>query len=64
MVDEYSTISIHIPMYTYTYLCTWASLVALVIKNLPANAADTEDVPYVFPLLCNVSPWSLPHCFL
>ena len=38
-------------MYTYTYVYTWASPVVLVIKNLPANAADIKDVPYVFPLL-------------
>ena len=28
-------------MYTYTY--TWASQLALLVKNLPANAGDIRD---------------------
>ena len=30
-------------VYTYTYTCIWASRVALVVKNLPANAGDIRD---------------------
>ena len=29
--------------YRYIYKCRWASQVALVIKNLPANAGDVRD---------------------
>ena len=29
--------------YKNAYTCIWASLVALVVKNLPANAGDTGD---------------------
>ena len=29
--------------YRYIYKCRWASHVALVIKNLPANAGDVRD---------------------
>ena len=30
-------------IYTDTYTCMWASQVALVVKNLPANAGDIRD---------------------
>ena len=29
--------------YKNAYTCIWASLVALVVKNLPANAGDVRD---------------------
>ena len=31
-------------MYVYTYICIWASQVALVVKNPPAKAGDISDL--------------------
>ena len=38
-------ICIYIYMYIYMHMCVyvWASLVTLVVKNLPANAGDIRD---------------------
>ena len=33
--------------YTHIYTNTWASQVALVVKNLPANAGDITDVSLI-----------------
>ena len=39
-----STFFFKIFFFTWTILKVWASLVALVVKNLPANAGDLRDV--------------------
>ena len=31
-------------MQNCNYFCTWASQVALMVKNLPANAGDVRDL--------------------
>ena len=42
MYIQYTYIYTYTYMYTYVYV--WASQVALVVKNMPANAGDTRDV--------------------
>ena len=39
-----STFFFKIFFFMWTILKVWASLVALVVKNLPANAGDSRDV--------------------
>ena len=42
----YTHIYMHIHAYTciYTYVYVWVSQVALLVKNMPADAGDTRDM--------------------
>ena len=60
-------IKMYIHLLSYTYIPTWASLVALASKNLPANAGDIRDMGLI-PRLGR-SPGvehgnSLQYCYL
>ena len=39
----YTCVYVYTHTYTYIHIHTWASQVALVVKNLPANAGNPKD---------------------